>query len=66
MNINTDFEKALLAISEIYISIYEIDIKEDKQVAIKSNDLIEELAASFESAQDKLYEIQRDDINEKH
>lgn len=53
------FERALLALSEIYISIYEFDIEDDALIPIKSNKFIDELAAPFEKAQDKLNNVMK-------
>lgn len=59
MNKDIQFERALLALAEIYISIYEFDLVNDSLQAIKSNQHIDALAAPFEGAQEKLDNVMR-------
>lgn len=59
MNTGIQFDKALLALSEIYISIYEFDVINNSLQPIKSNQHIDSLAASFEGAQEKLDNVMK-------
>ena len=57
MGENLQFEKALFALSEIYISIYEFDLVNNKLQAYKSNKYIDALSDPFEGAQEKLNNV---------
>ena len=53
------FERALLALSEIYISIYEFDLCNNQLQPIKSNKFIDALADLCEGAQEKLNNVMK-------
>lgn len=57
MNADIQFDRALLALSEIYISIYEFDVINNTLQPIKSNQYIDALAATCEGAQEKLNNV---------
>lgn len=59
MNNNIQFDRALLALAEIYISIYEFDMINNSLQPIKSNQHIDALAAPFEGAQEKLDNVMK-------
>ena len=59
MNKDIKFERALLALSEIYISIYEFDMTDNSLQPIKSNKFIDALAEVVEGAQEKLYNVMK-------
>lgn len=59
MNKDIQFDRALLALAEIYISIYEFDMTDDSLLPIKSNQHIDALAAPYEGAQDKLNNVMK-------
>lgn len=59
MNKDIKFDRALLALSEIYISIYEFDMVNNSLQAIKSNQYIDALAEPFEGAQEKLNNVMK-------
>ena len=59
MNKDIQFDRALLALAEIYISIYEFDMVNNSLQPIKSNQYIDALSASVEGAQEKLYNVMK-------
>lgn len=59
MSKDIQFDRALLALSEIYISIYEFDIVNNSLQAIKSNQHIDALASPCEGAQEKLNNVMK-------
>lgn len=54
MSEKIQFDRALLALAEIYISIFEFDLINNVLQPIKSNQHIDALSAPFEGAQEKL------------
>ena len=59
MNKEIQFDRALLALAEIYISIYEFNMVENILQPIKSNQYIDALAEPFEGAQEKLNNVMK-------
>lgn len=59
MNKEIQFDRALLALAEIYISIYEFNMVENTLQPIKSNQYIDALAEPFEGAQEKLNNVMK-------
>lgn len=66
MNKDIQFDRALLALAEIYISIYEFDMTDNSLQPIKSNQHIDAFAASVEGAQEKLYNVMKNIAAEEH
>lgn len=54
MEYEVKFERAMLALAEIYVSIYEFDLKENSLKAIKNNSVIQALSEAVDGAQEKL------------
>lgn len=66
MSTEIRFERALYALSEIYISIYEFDLVNNTLQPIKSNKFIDELASKVEGAQEKVNNVMKNITVSEH